>query len=107
MAQRRVEGARCGRKRVKRVYVELFWVLVEPRFRRRGVGTRLFEALLAACADASTASWSHGAAEVRLHVMQDNHAARAWYATLGFACTRLKRDYPEAGFASWRMVRRL
>ena len=83
-------------------YVELFWLLVDPAHRRRGLARQLCECLFQLCADGG--DWAH-ASEFRLHVVAENTSAKRLYEEMGFTCTVLKRNYPEPSFNSWRMVK--
>ncbi len=56
---------------------ELLTVAVLPEARRRGVGAALVTA-------AGVAALTRGAASMHLEVAEDNHAARALYAKLGY-----------------------
>jgi len=69
---------------------------VAPAARRRGVGTRLLEALVAT---------ERGLAQVYLEVREGNRAARSFYVSLGFeAVGRRLRHYPD-GEAAVLMTR--
>ncbi len=83
-------------------YVELFWLLVDPAHRRRGLARQLCACLFQLCADGG--EWAH-ASEFRLHVLAENTGAKRLYEEMGFTCTVLKRNYPEPSFQSWRMVK--
>lgn len=65
---------------------EILTLAVVPEARRQGVG----EALVAA---AGAAAVSRGAVAMRLEVAEDNAAARALYAKLGFEEAGRRRDY--------------
>jgi ribosomal-protein-alanine N-acetyltransferase len=65
---------------------EILTLAVVPEARRQGLGKALVEA---ACA----AAVSRGAAAMRLEVAEDNAAARALYAKLGFEEVGRRRDY--------------
>ena len=83
-------------------YVELFWLLVDPAHRRRGLARQLCECLFQLCA--AGGDWAH-ASEFRLHVIAENTSAKRLYEEMGFTSTVLKRNYPEPSFNSWRMVK--
>ena len=83
-------------------YVELFWLLVDPAHRRRGLARRLCECLFQLCADGG--DWAH-VSEFRLRVIAENTSAKRLYEEMGFTSTVLKRNYPELSFNSWRMVK--
>lgn len=65
---------------------ELLTVAVVPEARRQGIGAAL---VTAATAAAST----RGAASMHLEVAEDNHAARALYAKLGYEEAGRRREY--------------
>jgi ribosomal-protein-alanine acetyltransferase len=67
---------------------ELETIAVVPEARRRGVGRRLFAALVEELK-------TEGVAEVILEVRASNRAARAFYASLGFAETGRRPRYYE------------
>jgi ribosomal-protein-alanine N-acetyltransferase len=69
---------------------EILTVGVVPAARRRGIARRLLAALLGAARD-------RGAAVAYLEVRIDNEAARALYASEGFAEIGLRRGYYDGG----------
>jgi [ribosomal protein S18]-alanine N-acetyltransferase len=69
---------------------EILTLAVVPEARRQGVG----EALAAAACAAAAAG---GAAAMRLEAAEDNTAARALYAKLGFEEAGRRRDYYARG----------
>lgn len=88
-------------------FVELFWLRVEPSCQRRGVARALLEAMAAAAAT----EWggiSGEQPELRLHCCTHNTGGIAFYERLGFCNEEklVKRNYPEPGYASLRMIRR-
>lgn len=70
---------------------------VDPNFRRRGIGTALFNELLSAIN-------SHGAAMIFLEVRPSNHAALKFYTNLGFQIVdRMENFYGDED--AWAMMR--
>ncbi len=68
--------------------------------RRRGLGARVFEELLARMARA-------GACDVRLEVDARNTNALRFYERMGFRTTRKLPDYYGVGLEGLRMTRKL
>ncbi|WP_298125942.1 ribosomal protein S18-alanine N-acetyltransferase [Brevundimonas sp.] len=71
---------------------EVLTLAVRPAARRQGVGGRLMRRALARATEA-------GVARVFLEVAEDNDAAQALYARLGFAATGRRRAYYDRGAA--------
>lgn len=65
---------------------EILTLAVAPSARRRGIGVALVEA-------ASAAALLRGADSMHLEVAENNEAARALYAKLGYAEAGRRRDY--------------
>src|SRR5580698_10418963 len=65
---------------------ELENIVVAPHHRRRGLGQRLLQSLLALATDA-------GGDAIFLEVRESNAAARAFYEKLGFEQTGLRKGY--------------
>jgi ribosomal protein S18 acetylase RimI-like enzyme len=63
------------------------WILVNPRYRRRGYASRVLTLL----ADQAT---QMGAERIGLHVIADNRPAIALYSKLGFAPSSLRLSKP-------------
>jgi ribosomal-protein-alanine N-acetyltransferase len=61
-------------------------LLVEPEWRRRGIGLELMKTLIEAAVEA-------GARHVTLEVRSQNEAARALYARLGLAPVGVRKGY--------------
>jgi ribosomal-protein-alanine N-acetyltransferase len=72
---------------------ELLTVAVIPEARRRGVGAALVTA-------AGAVALARGAASIHLEVAEDNSAARALYAKLGYEETGRRRAYYAGDSAS-------
>ncbi|MFQ5718752.1 MAG: GNAT family N-acetyltransferase [Acidobacteriota bacterium] len=71
---------------------------VRPRFRRRGLGTRLVRAAL-------RDGRRHGFAGVTLEVAETNHPARSLYESQGFCHERRLPDYYDRHRHAIRMIR--
>lgn len=78
--------------------LEIDVVAVAPTARRRGLGRSLVEAAMARAR-------SCGAAQAFLEVRAGNAAARALYASLGFAESGVRRGYYDDGEDAIRMAR--
>ena len=78
--------------------VDVQKVCVCPSRRRQGVGRRMMTALLA-----EVAASSSGSAVVRLHVAEENVAARGLYAGVGFHDVGRRVDYYREGRHARRM----
>ncbi|MEX2250730.1 MAG: ribosomal protein S18-alanine N-acetyltransferase [Acidimicrobiia bacterium] len=61
-------------------------LLVAPESRRKGIGTRLFSALIVAAIE-------RGARHLTLEVRSRNHPARSFYAGFGLAPVGLRKGY--------------
>ena len=81
-----------------RAEAEIHTIGVDPAHQRRGIGRALLRGLLAA-ADARHAT-------VFLEVRTDNEAARALYASEGFAVVGLRRRYYQPSGADAHTMRR-
>ncbi|QSI47287.1 ribosomal protein S18-alanine N-acetyltransferase [Thermobispora bispora] len=75
-------------------------IAVDERYRRRGIGAALLEALLAEAA-------RRGATAVFLEVRADNAPAQAMYERFGFERIGLRRRYYHDGTDAITMVKRL
>jgi len=75
-------------------------IAVDERYRRRGIGAALLEALLAEAA-------RRGATAVYLEVRADNAPAQAMYERFGFERIGLRRRYYHDGTDAITMVKRL
>ena len=78
----------------------LVLLAVQPALRRRGIGRRLVDWLMASAATA-------GMASVHLELRADNEAARRFYRALGFSETVLMPRYYNGREAAMRMIRML
>jgi len=78
----------------------LYSFAVDPATRRQGLGSRLLEALEKKARDA-------GAAELRLEVRPDNHAAIASYKAAGYRAFGTYEDFYEDHADALRMEKRL
>ena len=89
-----------GHKRRRRCsYIEIFWLSLAPGLRGKGLGKRLLDAAIAKGREL----WPE-VTEARLHVMLNNPHARGFYESRGFKEQQRKKDYPEAGYTSFRMT---
>lgn len=78
-------------------FVELFWLMVDPAFRRRGVAGNLINKMIqSAHADWKTYTF-------RLHCLETNAGGLSFYQSLYWKKVLLKQDYPERGVNSWRL----
>uniref|UniRef100_A0A7S4JKV2 N-acetyltransferase domain-containing protein n=1 Tax=Odontella aurita TaxID=265563 RepID=A0A7S4JKV2_9STRA len=109
------------RKERKRAdFIELFFLSVSSRHRRRGVGRALLDRALRAMLDSANPDpdldpkhsltptvkvKAKGAVveEMRLHVLEDNRNAIGFYERCRFEKLRLVKNYPQWGYNSWRM----
>ena len=79
-------------------FVEIFWLAVDPRSRRRGVGAALLQEVRRHPVSTLIA------AEHRLHVMTGNQGAISLYEKMGFKTIATKKGYPAAEYTSFRMA---
>jgi ribosomal-protein-alanine N-acetyltransferase len=81
---------------------ELLTVAVIPEARRKGVGASLVTS-------AGVTALVRGAASMHLEVAEDNHAARALYAKLGYEEAGRRHDYyaGEGGFVDAIVMKRM
>jgi len=75
-------------------------IAIKPEWRRRGVGTRLMEALLNAFKE-------KGLKDVRLEVATSNKEAIAFYEALGFRKIDLMKGYYPWGEDAYVMIKKL
>jgi [ribosomal protein S18]-alanine N-acetyltransferase len=78
---------------------EILTLAVAPEARRRGLGAALV-------LDAARLAQARGATALHLEVAEDNFAARALYAKLGFAETGVRPGYYDAGAMNAIVLRR-
>ncbi|HVT35092.1 MAG TPA: GNAT family N-acetyltransferase [Nevskiaceae bacterium] len=78
----------------------IYSVVVDPAARGQGLGVRLVQA---------AQSWArgHGCTQVYLEVREDNHAARALYAKLGYAESARLPGFYDDGADGLRLARPL
>ena len=79
-------------------HVELFWLLVHPFHRRKGIGLSLLKKMRQACIDEFPEC-----EKIKLHVNERNGNAKSLYEKIGFTLKGTKHDYPELGETSHRM----
>mmetsp|Transcript_12005 Transcript_12005/g.17380 ORF Transcript_12005/g.17380 Transcript_12005/m.17380 type:complete len:188 (-) Transcript_12005:342-905(-) len=89
-----------SRKRIRKHFVEIFFLSVAAEYRSQGIGGHLIDA-------AENWAISQNAIELRLAVMDTNVDANRFYARNGFEDIGLMLDYPEVGLVSHRMRRRI
>ena len=86
------------RNKASAKHVELFWLLVHPFHRRKGVGLSLLKEMRQYCIDEFPEC-----EKIKLHVNERNGNAKSLYEKIGFALKGTKHDYPEIGETSHRM----
>jgi len=94
------DGLRCAGFAVMTFGQErahLVLLAVHPRYRRRGVGTRMLDWLLDSARTA-------GIASIHLELLEDNAAARAFYRALGFTETVRMPGYYRGKKSALRMI---
>ena len=79
-------------------HVELFWLLVHPFHRRKGVGLCLLNEMRRVCIEDFP-----DCDKIKLHVNESNGIAKSLYEKIGFTLKGTKHDYPEIGETSHRM----
>ena len=76
-------------------YIDLYWILVHPKHRQKGVGS----ALISSVCELGKQEWPNVNA-VRLYVMESNTKALSLYKNHGFEILKRRENYPEIGVAS-------
>ena len=77
-------------------FAELFWILVDNKHRKRGIANRLIDTMIEQC----LIEW--GITSFRLHVLNDNYNAMKLYSKIGFYKEKIKPNYPQKGYTSYR-----
>lgn len=75
---------------------EIVSIAVSPKYRGRGIASRLLSASI-------RGAWRAGASTVMLMVRRDNTAAIQLYRRFGFVRTATVKGYYEDGGTGWRM----
>lgn len=99
-APRTLAGALVLLTRARSSIARIYSVVVDPRVRGRGLGRRLIET-------AEHAARRQGLAAISLEVREDNAAARALYAGLGYQVQCAMAAYYEDGVGGLRLRKSL